>query len=312
MASCDARDMMKPADKSATLAKAIRAIFQKGLVLSPDALHYIDSTFSAPSLDEIRAVLHDEFNCEKEPLLELIFFPDEVLQVLLEELLESHPYQKEDEPKVLVELFAEKLETTLVFPGSHNSLTMEVPRDAAAQFVSRLNIAKKIDPKLIATIGRHIEDVHQKRFKVRLRNARSVFSREKVAFLCAFFEKMKADITTALDATDFLLGFFGELKDDTDIYRALMDKKRFYFQNLQKALKSDELLQAQNLETLIFQGARMVHFDKNDARKKMRLIDQISRAVFGRMENLEQNPADVDLGDFNKKDGLKNMFRILS
>jgi len=304
--------MVKPEDKSAALANAIRAIFQRGLMLSPDALHYIDSTFSTPSLEEIRAILHDEFNCEKEPLLELIFFPDEVLQVLLEELLESYPYQKEDEPKVLGALFAKKLETTLVFPGSHNSLTLEVPRDTAAQFVSRLNIAKKIDPEQLAAIGRHIEDVHQKRFKVRLRNARSVFSRKKTAFLCAFFEKMNADITTALNAMDFLLGFFDELKEDTDIYRALMDKKRFYFQNLQKALKSDELLQAQNLETIISQGARIVYFDKNDARKKMRLIDQISRAVFGRTENLEQNPADVDLGDFNQKDGLRKMFRILS
>jgi len=300
------------ADKSAVLAKAIRAIFQKGLVLSPDALHYIDSTFSTPSLDEIRAILHDDFNCEKEPLLELIFFPDEALQVALEELLESCPYQKEDEANVLGKLFAEKLETTLVFPGRHNRLTLEVPRDAAAQFVSRLNIAKKIDPKLIAAIGRHIEDVHQKRFKVRLRNARSAFRREKVAFLCAFFEKMKADITTALDAMDFLLEFFDEMKDDTDIYRALMEKKRFYFQNRQKAVQSDELLQAQNIETLIFQGARIVHFDKHDARKKMQLIDRISQAVFGRTENLEQNPADVDLGDFNQKDGLKKMFQILS
>ena len=81
---------------------------------------------------------------------------------------------------------------------------------------------------------------------------------------------MKADIPTALDAMDFLLGFFGELQDDTDIYRALMDKKRFYFQNLQKAVQSDELLQAQNLETLIFQGARIVHFDKNDQNQPVR------------------------------------------
>ncbi len=64
----------KPNEKCVLLAKKIEEILRHGLNLSHDVLHYIDSTFSNPSVKELETVINDESDCEKDSLLELIFF----------------------------------------------------------------------------------------------------------------------------------------------------------------------------------------------------------------------------------------------
>lgn len=61
-------------EKCVLLAKKIEKILINGLNLSNDVLHYIDSTFSNPSVKELEALINDASDCEKDSLLELIFF----------------------------------------------------------------------------------------------------------------------------------------------------------------------------------------------------------------------------------------------
>lgn len=56
------------------LADKIGEIFIDGLNLSKEVVHYIDSTFSHPSKNQFEEVLTDESDCERDSLLELIFF----------------------------------------------------------------------------------------------------------------------------------------------------------------------------------------------------------------------------------------------
>jgi len=294
------------------LAEKIAAIFKNGLALNRETRHYIDSTFSSPSLEELERILNDESGCETEPLRELVFFPDETMQAELEELLERHPFEKKDERIILNVLYSKPLATTLVFSNTREKLNMKVPQASAARFISRLNISKKIDRRLIKVIDQHLDKKYRTRFKVKLRNTRFDYSDNKIAFGGLFFAKMKAEIKVVSECFDFLLTFFDELKDDSDIYLGLAGKKRFYFQNLQKVLKADAHLEKSNIETLIAQGVRIFYFDKEDARKKLEMIDTISCAVFGKTEHFAAATVAIDLGELNRKNCFKKMFRVLS
>ncbi len=294
------------------LAEKIAVIFKNGLTLNRETRHYIDSTFSSPSLEELERILNDQSGCETEPLRELVFFPDETMQAELEELLEQYPFEKKDERIILNALYSKPLAVTLVFSNTPEKLSLEVPQASAARFISRLNISKKIDRRLIKVIDQHLDEKYRTRFKVKLRNTRFDYSDNKIAFGGLFFAKMKAEIKVVSECFDFLLAFFDELKDDSDIYLGLAEKKRFYFQNLQKALKADAQLEKSNLETLIFQGVRIFYFDKEDARKKLELIDTISCAVFGKTEHFALATVDIDLGELNHTKDFRKMFGLLS
>ena len=293
------------------LEHAIETIWKKGLTLTPDALHYIDSTFSSPSLQELGGILCDESNCEKDSLLELIFFPDQSLQVQLEDLLEICDFRAEDEAKISRSLGAKRLQTFLIFPGGRGRLDLAVPDWAIDRFLSRLNISKKLEPALVDAIRRHVPQPYQALCRVKLRNTRFKFTENKISFLTVFFEKMTVEFRMVLSAYDFLLSFFEELKDDTDLYRALTRKKRFYFQNLQKAERFSLQLKGSNIETLLLQGVRMPCINTDEARCRMALIDRICYAVFGRTDFAETGDS-ADLGEFDRENGLAAVFKILS
>lgn len=293
------------------LEHAIENIWQQGLTLTPDAQHYIDSTFSNPSLPELEEILCGESNCEKDSLLELIFFPDPALQERLEDLLEGHDFGAEDEEKLSRALMAKGLRTALLFSAGRSSLTLAVPDWAIGRFISRLNISKKPDPAIVDAIRRHVPQPYQALCKVKLRNARFKFTPNKISFLTVFFEKMTAEFRIVLGAYDFLLSFLDELEDDTDFYHALTQKKRSYFQNLQKAERFSAQLKNSNMETLLLQGVRMPYINTDEARRRMGLIDRICYAVFGKSDFLETGGS-IDLGEFDRENGLEAVIKFLS
>ena len=91
---------VKPDDrKYLLLAEKIEQIFREGFVLSDDITHYIDSTFSNPSINELEEIINDEHNCERDSLIELLFFPDDSMQVKLEEFLESEDFKRKMKKK---------------------------------------------------------------------------------------------------------------------------------------------------------------------------------------------------------------------
>lgn len=293
------------------IESAVEALWRQGLALSPDTLHYIDSTFANPSLQELQAVLQDDSDCEKDSLLELLFFPDQTFQIQLEDLLESHDFEKEDEEKISCALIAKRLQTTLFFPSDRGRLNLTVPDWAVGRFVSRLNISRKLAPCLTEAIRVHAPQPQQALLKVKLRNSRFPLTDNKIAFLCLFFEKMTVEFTIMLSAYDFLLSFFEEIEDDTDMYLALIRKKRFYFHCLKKAQRFSEQLKSSNMETLLLQGVRMSYVHADEIRRWMGLIDRICYAVFGRSDFMETGSC-IDLGELDGENGLEAAFKFLS
>jgi len=264
------------------LAGKIERIFRDGFVLSDDIMHYIDSTFSNPSINELEEIIYDEHNCERDPLIELIFFTDELVQIKLEEFLESKDFKKKDEEKVINYILNKKLLTTIHFPENKGSIKFIVPELSALQFVSRLNISRKLNERLLKAINKFVPDKRRTTVKVKLRNAMTVLSENKIKFLCSFFEKLKVEEDYFFKCLDFVPDFFDGIKDDKNILQSLLDKKELYFQDLQKAVKFEELLNKNNMETLISRGVRIPHVSKEDVMNNIVIIDTITLAVYGK------------------------------
>jgi len=270
-------------------AEKIEQIFTYGFVLNSDIRHYIDSTFLSPSINELEEIINDEHNCERDSLIELLFFPDESMQNKLEEFLESEYFKKEDEEKVLSCILDKKLLTTIRFPESEDSLKFFLPKSSAMQFLSRLNISRKLNERLIKAIDEFVSDKCKTAVKVRLRNARVEFTENKIMFLSSFFEKIKVEDNYFFKCLDFMLDFFDRLEDDSNILQSLLDKKELYFCNLQKAVKFEEMLNKNNMETLISRGVRIPHISKEDAMHNIVIIDTITLSVYG-----EQYPSPLE------------------
>jgi len=303
---------MNSEEKCLQLADEIRKILNRGVTLGDDVVHYIDSTFSNPTIEELQAILHDDSNCEKDSLIELLFFPDETMQLELEEMLENLQLGKQNENKVRDALCRESLQVNMRLPEGRGSLNLNLPHEVAPGFIARLHISRHLHEKLREAINKYAEEDTRLDYKVKIRNSRFSFTENNIKFLCIFFEKLKPQSHDFSTCLDFVLSFMDELEEDRDLYPALVAKKRFYLRSLQKAKKLESQLQKNNLETLLSQGKRVILVDKADARKKMLIIDRISRAIFGKTEYFEDlHPAGGNI-ELRSDQDIQDIIKTLS
>jgi len=280
---------MKPQYKK--LAEKIIDILSNGLTINTDTQHYIDSTFSNPSAGELEALLKDQSSCETDSLMALLFFPDESVQLQLEELIDNTHWQRRDEREIQDRVGSRSIQTQIRFTDGRGTLHIRVSPSNAAQFIEHLNLSRNLDPKIKSAVIRHVHPELQTRCKVRFRNARPINSPEKVSFLRLFFEKLRVDNDEFFDYLDFTLSLLDEPKNEPDMFKALMAGKKLYLQSLQKAKKLDIQLAQHNVETLLLGGSRIPYVDREDARRKIQMIDRISLAVFGKTEFFDAAPA---------------------
>ena len=302
---------MKSENKNREVADRIIDILRSGLPINADTQHYIDSTFSNPSVDTLEALVKDETNCETDSLVALLFFPDESVQLQLEEMIDAVCFEKQDRRAIQDMVCAQLVQTRICFPDGRGSFEMAVSPSNVAQFIAHLNLSRRLDSKLRSAIVKYVDQTLQTRCKVRLRNAKPISSSTHMLFLVDFFKKLRTDPDEFLDCLDFLLGFFDELEDEPDMFQVLMTKKRFYFLSLQKAKNLDIQLAKHNVETLLLKGKRVSYVDKTDARKKIRIIDRISLAVFGKTEFFDLMPAKEQSITLEGKADIDQFFKEL-
>ncbi len=280
---------MNADEKCILLAARISKILKGGIHLNSEVMHFIDSTFSNPCINEVKKIIADHSDCERDSLMELIFFPDEKIQVKLEDLLKRHHYCREDEKKVLDYLSFEPIESTIHFPDNRGVLSVKMPFETADRFLARLNIQRKIDKRISAAIDKYVPEKLKIQVMVKLRNACNKLAENKILFLCNFFEKIEDEGGDYLECLNFILSFLDEAENTSDLFSALLDKKRFYYKNLQRAEKFRQQLEKANMETMILQGVKMPYINIKDAKRKMELIDKTGLSIFGRTEYFENS-----------------------
>jgi hypothetical protein len=294
------------------LAARLLAFFQQGFELSPDVIHYIDSTFFHPSRQELHAILHAESNAELDSLRELLIFPDVSVQLEIESLLAQAPVDITDETRLIETLCEKALETTIRFPDSRGSLKLRVSKDALAQFVQHLNLSQQLDSRIITALSGFDDQALQNEIKIKFRNAKPVCGDKQIGFMCDFLKSSANIQGDLLDHLDFALGLLDEVDEQSDVYQILMARRRFYSSCLRRARAFEEQRQTSNMETMLSQGIRPVHYDVAELSRTIDKIDAVSRAVFGRTEVYDQFEVHENVVDLGRDRDIGKLLRLMS
>ena len=269
------------------LVGKIEQLLRAGIEVGPDLLGYIDATFSTPSVKDLEGIVADESDPEREGLLELIFFPDEPMQQHLEELLpEEGGLEQSDVDAIVAELSARRIKTALVFSDRRGRLAVDFSPALVTTFLQRLNLTRRIEPRLAIAISTLVAPVDRIAVRVLLRNTRKPMGDGKIRFLCDFLAKLSGD-HQLLACLEFALSFLEDIEDGADVYAALMNRRRISWQLLQKSAQFEEKLKQDNIETLMLRGERAPHVSKEELLKTIAFIERISLAVFDRLEPLD-------------------------
>jgi hypothetical protein len=268
-------------------AEKIEEVFQNGFILDSKVLHYVDSTYSNPSSAEIEKILTGDSDYEKEALFKLIFFPDESTRILLEEFFIKEDIREEE--SIRAYFSGKNTETKIKFPDKRETIHILLPPRFADVFISHLNISKRFGEKLIKAISAVSCDKKRVFTRIKLKDTGKSFSEKDEEFIALFLEKFGEEKKDFRECLDLVIEVLSEKGDDADIYNAFSYKKAASYRSLLHAERFEKQLERDNIETLLLQGIRPVSVDKDAALRKMRLIDRICLAVFGKTEYCEKN-----------------------
>lgn len=263
------------------LIDEIEGIFSAGISIESGVLRFISAMGEIPSPAFFVRVLTDEGNYETESLIELVFFPDEVMQIRLEPLLEAACFNAADEA-ILIEALKERCPRALIhLYREAEPMSVTVPPCAITSFVHRLHIKRKLSPRLIAAIDSKTIPQTQPLLKVRLRNSALAQTTSEIDFLCLFLEKMKETSAGFFSTFEFLISFLGECRNETD-YRLVLTRMRQKYEQIgNRAAQFESRLARSNMETLMLQGDRPPVMSAVEAREKIDRIDRVLDTLYG-------------------------------
>jgi hypothetical protein len=209
------------------------------------------------------------------------------MQQKLEELLpEEGGLEQSDVADLAAELSARHIQTTLVFSDRRDRLVVDLPPGLVTTFLQRLNLTRRIEPRLSRAISTLAAPADRIAIRVKLRNNRKPMGDGKVRFLCDFLDKLGGD-DRLLVCLEFTVSFLEDIEDGVDVYAALMNRRRIGWQLLQKSAQFEEKLKHDNIETLMLRGERAPHVSREELLNTIALIERISLGVFGRIDPLD-------------------------
>jgi hypothetical protein len=274
-------------DYQGRLFTRIVGSLENGGRLTEATLAYIETALFPPAADRLIAFLTDESDCERDSLLDLIFSPDQSLQVDLEPLLASAGFSCEDEAAVYDRLMARSICAPVTLPDGRPLAGVRVPDLVKSQYLARLNITWQPDPRVASAIESGVSAQLRPTVMVRLRNAGLRLPSGARVFMCRFFERMADSDPDYLDGLDLVLAILETAGQEADAYDLLADRKRCLFRGLQQIRRFETLLRQSNMETLMLHGIRAPHASPGELMHHMRLIDLICFSIFGKTETIE-------------------------
>lgn len=264
------------------LVERIHACLIAGIHPEPHVRHYIDSTFGHITHRELSTIIGDPDNCERDALLELIFFPGRDTQIRLENLIEAGRFQQRDQGVILGQVMGKKPVASLFHPPGGPPVCFAAPERAVGEFVARLYIHKRVPGRVREALCRHLPEDLQVPARVMIRNAGFACRGPRADFLEAFMRSMPAMPETVLDHLEFVLHLLETSPDDMPLRDSLTRQKQLYRKNVIRAGQFERQRHGRNMETMIMQGIRIPHADPEDDMRKIAMLDTVAMALYGK------------------------------
>ena len=293
------------------LADQIADLLCGKIQAGPDVIDYINGTCGDPTFEEIKALIEEPGGSERETLVELIFFPDESIQLQIEKVLERKPITSEAEAAIAADLENRSLLAAVALEDSGRTLSIRVDRGIIDPFLKRLNIAYIPDADMDRTLAEELSPEDRRAVRVRLRNARTRLTGRVGEFLHRYIRAV-GDDGFFFEGLDFLLEFLEEIDSDADIFEAMMKKNRKCRQLLNQVAGVEEKFRKSNFEILFLLGERYPYIDRDRTLKTVAAIDRICLSVFGRTEAVEALEQSADGWEIRGAEDAAAMIRRLS
>lgn len=293
------------------LAAGIAQWLGRGVTLSEEANHFLESTFGCSSKEEIAAILQDSTHPESECIVELIFSPSFDLRWHIEPLLEEHAFHSEDMECLVSSLCSRLRELPVTLGPGSGQARMPLSEEAVRRFLQRLRFHARLDDHLARLIGELFTEPSARFYKTLLRQARCHVDEHRRAFLADFLHRFK-DHEDLEGLLRFLLNLLEEIPAADDLEQALIRKRMLLEHTLKRSQQLRQQLKSHAMETLMMQRVSVLHIDEERVRSELNRIDEICWRMFGHLPPASGPETEISLTASTQHGTFEQIFNRFS
>jgi hypothetical protein len=285
------RTDLSSAQRNDALVQWIRRILTRGVPMTDDVRAFMQATFGGC---DPAAIFTTAAPCERDSLLELLFFPDPALRLRYEIEWGDYAFCDADLEAVLDALTATALPAHLDAGAPDAPFVFELPAFVCGAFVRRLNITWQPPDPIRQMIDQGLNKVVDhgwtKTIMAQLRHSGVKWHTGQIEMMVSWVRKADRPTADASEELPWLLTLLPELPPDRSPHDFLIDKKAFYFESLCRAEAFAQRCR-EPMELLMVQGYRAGCGSIAQWRDNMARIDRLCMRLFGRT-TFFQRPAE--------------------
>ncbi len=302
-------DSGKPYEK---IIQAIERIWEKGIVLSKDALSFLESIFGISTAQELEKALDTEDFPEKEMMFEYLLFPDLEILLALEALLEPGGLATEAADEIAKQLTQNHSRLNLFHPENPNPLAIRIPADQMETFISRLNLTRNIDHDICKALEDSAAASDALSFRVLLRSKNYRFNEEKKQFILEFIQRSENRALEFVQVFELFLDLLSQAPDSADLESFFLDRQQWEKIMLERIQKFEEKREYYNMEYLILSKYPVPSESFETVTQRLEKLNIITGDILCVPPRQVFNPPMQDIGNFDPKKDMKRLLRILS
>lgn len=293
------------------LAQKLLEELRKGIAPEEEMCHFLESTFSITTPEELELILADTENPDREMLYELLFFPDRKTKLKLEPLFTECRCTAEDERALIDAICKETITADITLAPATKPVSVTLPKECMELFVRRLNAKANAPESVVKAARTHLKEGRDNLFLVLLRGEKMIWTDETTGFLNRLLEGLSnrgPDLETHLVTAIITMSSFTGGHTLQDHFLAIRQNMEAA---AEKAHQFEEGLKTLTMESMMMQGMIGPSHSEQELRHKIRVMDTLIFEGFGVDPTLLE-PVQVDLGDFSGSDGVTGMFKALT
>lgn len=286
----------------------ISDIIGRGFRLSPSESHFISSSFSVSTAEELVQMITDD-DSDIDVINELVVAPDEMIQEELELFLSDVCFSEEDEDGIIQALCGMTLKSKIIFPDSVVGIT---PDDYLLErFIRKLRITANPE-KVIFNASEELSNPLRLKTLVRLRNSSLKYDSRTTQFIIEFLQQKSIDIQGFSELFDFSLTLLEGNSGKSDILDFFIIKKHSYDKTLGTIRRVNKQLKTSAVETMMMQGVRVPPDSEEELEIKIKMVETILAVFFGYTDVPKAVPTEINLGSISTKEEIQKTFKLLS
>ena len=295
-----------------TIFQAIGQILKNGIILSRDALFFLDSSFGISTAPELEKVLGEEDFPEREMILEYLMFPDKEHLIALEPVIDLDGLTAETVAELARQLVQEHCCLTLFHPEYPDPLHIQISLDQMETFVSRLNLTRKMDPDIHYALEKFATASDALSFKILLRSKNYGFSDEKKQFILEFIEKSERHPHKFVQVFELCLDLLSQAPEPGNLVAFFLERQQREKNMLKRIRKFEEKLARYNMEYLMLSKYPIPPESVDTVAQRLEKLNIIIWDILGMIPRPDVDLPVQDLGYFDPRKDMGRLVQTLS